>query len=260
MIIPLGYQETAVSPNLNSSKASRNVEAYWSFTALDTGESIVLPDGRCDVILRFNIHSTTPPVPIITGPATRAYTVLYKPGDSWLGVRLRPCHGSLLWGKDITDAADKVLRQEEALAVMPTLAKLHRGGLSETALASAVEQCSAFSQAYQINEKLMEALDLVHLSAGRLRIENLAELVGCSSRHLNRMFQMAVGLSVKTYGQLVQFHRALSLISNQNMPITTAALEAGYTDHAHLSRSFKRFGGFSPSKLPDGLSQPGVLS
>lgn len=255
MILPLGYHETAISP-----KASRNAEAYWSFTADETGESIVLPDGRCDVILRFNIYSSAMPVPIITGPATRPYTVHYEPGESWLGVRLRPYQGSLLWSKDISAAPDKVLRQDEALQLMPALSGIHGSRLTEASLAHALQQSPSMSRDYQGHQKVLDALDFIHLGGGRLRIENLAELVGCSSRHLNRMFRTTVGLSVKTYGQLMQFHRALTLIKNQHMPLATAAFEAGYTDHAHLTRSFRRFGDFSPSKLPDGLSQPGIFT
>lgn len=254
-MIPLGYQETAISP-----KASRNIEAYWSFTAIDSGQSIVLPDGRCDIILRFNIHNKTPAIPIITGPATRAYTVDYTRGDSWLGVRLRPCHASLLWHAGIKNAADKVLRHDDALALIPALAKIQGRKLSEAALAQVLKQSGLFSNDDHRNKKLLDALDLIHLSGGRLRIENLAERVSYSSRHLNRLFQSTVGLSVKTYGQLVQFHRALTLIKDQKIPITTAAFEAGYTDHAHLNRAFQRFGGFSPSRLPSGLSQPGFFT
>jgi hypothetical protein len=36
ILIPIGYQETIVTP-----KASRSVEAYWSFTADKPGQSLV---------------------------------------------------------------------------------------------------------------------------------------------------------------------------------------------------------------------------
>lgn len=245
--IPIGYQETIVTP-----KASRNVEAYWSFTASKHGHSLILPDGRCDIIFRHNIHSTDTPTPVVTGPATQPYAVEYDVGDSWIGMRLRPSSGVALWQGKINNAANYVLRGPKALGLLPELAALNNRSLTQAKL----EQALAAIQLPNVDPRLTRALDALHLSGGRMRIEKLSQFACCSTRHLNRMFRCNVGLTTKTYAQLVQFHRALNLIRSEHLPITDAAFEAGYTDHAHLTRAFRRYGGFFPSKIPQDLSPP----
>lgn len=255
MPIPYNYQESIVTP-----KASRHVEAYWSFSAPDAGEAIVLPDGRCDIILRFNLHTEDAPTPIITGPGTQAYTVNYKAGDSWIGLRLRPNKACLLWHNNIRHAADQVLRGADAIALLPELKNIERPNATAASLATTLDTSELLLQNHRSDGKVAQAIDTLHITGGRLGVDDLASSVQYSSRHLNRLFQTTVGLSVKLYSQLIQFHRTLSLIQHAQLPVTDAALEGGYADHAHLTRAFQRFGGFSPSRTPHDLSLPGLFS
>lgn len=228
----------------------------WSFAARTSGSAVVLPDGRCDIIVRN--HSLTPDqiTPIITGPATQPYRVDYKTGDQWFGIRLRPEHGAALWQGNLGNAPDIVLRGGEALDRLPSLAVLRGSDPTLDALAHIVH-----AQTWpEVDPRLTRAIDILHASGGRLRIEALAKFVACTARHLNRLFRRNVGLSAKTYAQLIQFHRTLNLITNGNVPIIAAAFEGGYADHAHMARTFRRFGGFPPSSIPTDLSLPAIPS
>lgn len=247
--IPSVYQETLVTP-----KASRAVEAYWSFTARQAGRSIVLPDGRCDIMLRDNIHRPETPVAIVTGPATRAYTVTYDRGDRWLGLRMRPGNGVALWQDQIAQASDRVLRGPDSYTLVPALATLVRNSVTLDDLTKLLPQSP------RDETPVDRAIDTLHAAGGRIRIYALARLIGCTPRHLNRMFRSAVGLSPKTYAQLVQFHRALRLIKTSRQSITGSAFEGGYADHAHLTRACQRYGGFVPSCVPSDLTLPTLFA
>lgn len=228
----------------------------WSFAARTSGSAVVLPDGRCDIIVRN--HACTPDevTPIITGPATQPYRVDYNTGDQWFGIRLRPEHGAALWQDDLGNAPESVLRGPEALDRLPFLAALHGAGLSLDALAQIIS-----AQTWpDADPRLTRAIDILHASGGRLRIDALAKFMACTARHLNRLFRRNVGLSAKTYLQLIQSHRTLRLITNGNVPIIAAAFEGGYSDHAHMARTFRRFGGFTPSEIPTDLSLPEIPS
>lgn len=249
--IPIGFRETIVTP-----KTSRNVEAFWSFVAAKPGRSLVLPDGRCDVIFRHSLSRPNSQIPIVTGPATRAYMVQYEAGDSWFGMRLRPNHGASIWGDHISIVADTVLRGDKAARMLHGLQPL---------VGSQIEACDlsgllALGAQTKSDERLEYALDCLHASGGRLSVAQLAEMVGCTPRHLNRIFRNNIGLGTKSYSQLVQFHRALKLIQHQHLSASAAAYEGGYSDHAHLSRAFRRFGGFTPSTIPRELSTPTLFA
>ncbi|MEM1302386.1 MAG: helix-turn-helix domain-containing protein [Pseudomonadota bacterium] len=230
-------------------KASRCAEAYWTFTAADGGRSLILPDGRCDIIYRSGPGGVGPLTPVITGPATQPYWVDYQPGDTWMGVRLRPENAALLWGGEIGAAQNTVLRGKAALARLP---RVDAPGDVRPYLLSLVAR---LSQA-QEPTCLPQLMDALHASGGRIRMEHLAQFAGWSTRHLGRIFRAQIGVSAKTYAQLVQFHRTLRLIRDQRLPLAAAAYEGGYADQSHLTRAFQRFGGFAPSEIPAELSVP----
>lgn len=194
--------------------------------------------------------------PIITGPATRAYRIDYNAGDQWFGIRLRPDQNATLWQRDLHHSADIVLRGQAALDRLPALSGLHGSRLTRDALARVIPRHTW----PDVDPRLTRAIDILHMSGGRVRITALAKRLACTPRHLNRLFRCHVGLAAKVYAQLVQFHRALRLITLGQVPIIAAAYEGGYSDHAHMARAFRRFGGFTPSTVPADLSLPNIFS
>lgn len=201
-------------------------------------------------------HASTPDevTPIITGPATQPYRIDYETGDQWFGIRLRPEHGAALWQDDLDNAPNSVSRGPKALDRLPSLTVL-RGAVPRLDALTHIVHAQSWPD---VDPRLIRAIDILHASGGRLRIDTLARSVACTARHLNRLFRRNVGLSAKTYAQLIQFHRTLKLITHGNVPIIAAAFEGGYSDHAHMTRTFRRFGGFTPSEIPTDLSLPDI--
>lgn len=221
---------------------------------------MILPDGRCDIILRFTHNRNDEQKLQITGPATKSYMIEFEAGDCWIGVRFRPEKAGLLWGHEIGKAANLVLYDDAALELVPHLSKLDQQDLSLAKLSEVLEISGLLDDRQGTDGRLPQALDILHASGGRVRIEELAVMVDCSPRHLNRLFRTNIGIHAKTYGQIAQFHRALRLISHQRLSITDAAYEAGYADQAHLTRKFRQFGGFTPKNIPEEVANFPIFS
>jgi AraC-like DNA-binding protein len=98
---------------------------------------------------------------------------------------------------------------------------------------------------------LLAAIDSIHLSGGRLKVSDLAALHHMSERTMRRHFMTDVGLAPKQYARVVQFHRALRLRLDVGLDLMSASLEAGYSDQAHMTRAFAKFGGFGPASIPE---------
>lgn len=91
MPLPYDYNE-ALHHNCDRFAA----ESVWRFFANRECTHRVLPDGRCDIILRFRsdgMKLSGVITPIVTGAATRFHMVPIMAGTGYVGVRLRP--GSL---------------------------------------------------------------------------------------------------------------------------------------------------------------------
>ncbi len=248
-----GYQERIFTP-----QQARSVEAVWRHEELQAGRSLILPDGRCDVIVRYNADRAVVPKLVVTGPATQPYWVAFEAGDRWIGVRLRPERGGVLWGDALGTTRDQVALGTQAEALVPELAGLCVAGVSLTDLRQALVRFVEGRALTPEGHRVGETVRRLHLTGGRFSVVELAARAGCSTRHLNRMFAGTVGLSVKAYASLVQFHRALRLICDAGGSLSDAAFEAGYADQAHMTRAMRRFGGFVPSDIPEGLIRPDV--
>jgi AraC-like DNA-binding protein len=85
-------------------------------------------------------------------------------------------------------------------------------------------------------------------TGGRIRVGALAAELGCSSRHLARVFRHDVGLSPKAAARLMRFNRARSMLAD-GVGGADVAARCGYTDQSHLVAEFRRFAGAPPSAV-----------
>lgn len=254
MPIPQGYSEAIVTP-----QQSRSVEAVWSYVAATSGRGVVLPDGRCDLILRFREGQNGTVQPVVTGPATQPYEISYAAGDGWVGVRMRPEHGFAVWGSALGAAKDQVRRGADAVTLVPALADLVDTAPLEAELRAGLWAVPDVLAHQNVDVRVARAVQQIHLTGGRVSVVNLAVRVGVTTRHLGRLFHGSVGLGVKTYIGLVRFHRALRLAVRGGVSLSEVAFEAGFADQAHLSRAVRRFGGITPGRVPPELILPDVV-
>lgn len=94
------------------------------------------------------------------------------------------------------------------------------------------------------------AVDIVHRSRGRRRIDALVADLNISARRLERHFLAHVGLSPKLFSRLVRFDRAVrDLPRRGRTPWSDFALAHGYTDQAHFINEVREFAGVTPAEL-----------
>jgi AraC-like DNA-binding protein len=81
-----------------------------------------------------------------------------------------------------------------------------------------------------------------------LSIDALAAASGLSTGRLMHAFTESVGVPLRPYLAWLRIQRAVAAIV-ADVPLSQAALAAGFSDAAHLSRMFRRMLGMSPSML-----------
>lgn len=79
--------------------------------------------------------------------------------------------------------------------------------------------------------------------------QSMADRLGLSRRHLNRKFNEAFGLPVKTFLQVNRFCAALRHLHTQPLvSLSDTSYQFGYADQAHFSHEFKTMTGQSPKQ------------
>ena len=92
------------------------------------------------------------------------------------------------------------------------------------------------------------AWGLLRATGGRIRVDALADALGCSRRHLVNAFAQEVGVPPKVAARLVRFEAARARLGS--VPLARLAAEHGYADQAHLSREFTALAGAPPTRFP----------
>jgi AraC-like DNA-binding protein len=87
-----------------------------------------------------------------------------------------------------------------------------------------------------------------------LTLAELARLVAISPHHLSRVFRDEVGVTVSTYRRRLRVRAALERLDGGESNLARLAADAGFADHAHLTRELRASLGITPSQLRAQLS------
>ena len=101
-------------------------------------------------------------------------------------------------------------------------------------------------------EEALEAL----LPAGEVRMEALAQALGCSRQTLYRRLR-SEGVTFEALLDRVRRRLAMRLLRDERLSVKETAYRLGFADPAAFSRAFKRWTGSSPRPWRDGGVSPG---
>lgn len=119
-----------------------------------------------------------------------------------------------------------VLQVASVPAAAP-MRELSRGGLTPRALRRVREH---------VETRLAEKIDLSTMSA----------LTGLSATHFARAFKQSVGVPPARYVRSRRVEAAAKLIERTDLPLAEIALEVGFSDQSHFTRTFAEMTGDTP--------------
>lgn len=78
--------------------------------------------------------------------------------------------------------------------------------------------------------------------------DEIAEVVGLSSRQIERLFNKHLSISPKRYYLQMRLDKARDLIRQTSLPITEISMICGFRSSSHFSKSYRGSFGISPSR------------
>ena len=112
------------------------------------------------------------------------------------------------------------------------------------ALAAGMRQITRGGLAAWQKRRLAAYID-THL-AGRIRVEELAQLLNLSESHFSRAFRCAFGTSAHDYLTRRRIEMAQGLMLTTAETLCAIALRCGLSDQSHFTRAFRRIVGDTP--------------
>lgn len=188
---------------------------------------------------------------LVTGPHSHVVVAEYDRRLFGISVVLEPWAAFALSGVPMYQLANSVLSIREVL------------GVEADALMSRLGFASSWAERFRLLEGLFarrfeagwtysplvaRAWEELSRTSGAIPIEELAGLVGCSRRNLERGFREQIGLTPKAIARMLRLRRVCRLLT-RGMSTAEVALVCSYHDQAHLAHDFKRLMGHTPGEF-----------
>jgi AraC-like DNA-binding protein len=169
-----------------------------------------------------------------------------------VGAIVYPIYFSLLFGKSLQEIMNQFKRVKEP----PLLGRV----------SSLINRPAEYTKLFQLfeeyfthqlnNHPLRDDFSKIYhrlTEAGgyHLRVDELAESLGYSTRYLHAQFRQHFGMSPKQFIKMVKFNHALKYMydSEGERSLASIAYEVGYHDQSHFIRDFKSICGKTPKEL-----------
>ena len=203
-------------------------------------------------------------LPRVIGPLTGARVQVLPPFTTVVGARFWPGAAPLFLGLPIDQLLDlsvglddlwrgSAVRLGELLAAAP----------DPPAALGVLQRCLSSRQARAAAPDKLVSAAVRRLMPGQLAgVGALSTELGISGSQLRRRFLTTVGVGPKALQRTLRFQGYLALAQAAARPgprtpvgsVADLAAEAGYADHAHLTRECRRLTGLTPTELLGGRS------
>jgi AraC-like DNA-binding protein len=223
---------------------------YYSFIVSSNTEDAVVavPDGTIDIL--FHCSSSSPEA-LICGSVKKGKHIHFDTRGIYFGARFYPGAAERLLGCPLDEFTEQEIHLDDVLTKSNDL-------VERISDADSFQERVEMFEAYHCsnNDKkplpfMVEyILEKINRTRGDIRIQELADETGYSTRHINNLFKKHVGISPKLFLRIVRFQRGIDLLrSKGKSDFAGLAEEAGYYDQAHFINEFKEFSLTTPNQF-----------
>lgn len=110
------------------------------------------------------------------------------------------------------------------------------------------------------SEKIFGAKEIIDKAEQKLKIADIAKLIGITERQLKKGFKSTFNISIGAYQMEVLISNVRNLLLSTNASVKEISFDIGYADLSSLSRQFKIVTGVSPTKYRANAVEPDKLS
>lgn len=238
------------------------VECYWHvqlYTGMEGKRETIMPNGKVEMIFALegdyrvgNRRTYRMKHAWLSGLQEEPLHIEYSGASNLIGIRFHPSGLFPFLQIPISETANEV---EPLEMIWGSFADEIFESLSET---GTIEDIFSKLDVF-LHRKIIPAKENQHSVIKKVIDEIcfrqahsfslIAEEMGYSERHLNRLFKDMTGISPKLMARIFRFEKASKqLFKGTDSGNAADFLELGYYDQSHFIREFKRFSGMTPGE------------
>ncbi|SJP21131.1 Arabinose operon regulatory protein [Clostridioides difficile] len=214
----------------------------------------IIPHGSVTLVFFYDatgLHS------LLFGPTTKPKTVgsIANRCDVIIIIEFQPAGFFPLIGIQQSELIDKVV----PFSIINTsldleIKKIFNESLSIDKLILKLEELLISNIKIEYSYEFILAIQLIIQNSGNMSSQEISKKVFYSSRHLNRLFNQYLGLSMKSFSRLVRINKSIKLLNNNKTSLMSICNELGFYDIPHFIKDFKIVCGITPQKYRANMS------
>ena len=220
------------------------IKSYWYFNIrTNTVKPFdVLPDGYFDlmVVIKENQIVATR----LTGIWSKSISISYSENTEVFGIRFKPLSIGGLFRFNIKDSLDdsqNVLLRDFDLNEQILIDCLN--GFPEFLVNYLDKQFLKLLPNNRTDGRLKKCFELIDTTVGNIKVDEISQTIGLSSRQLHRLVNKMIGIGIKDYSKIIRFKKSLRVVKDSKSDYFH------YYDQSHYIREIKQFTGLTPEKL-----------
>jgi len=228
-----------------NSHLSGAVHSYLQISAESAIHYPMIPDGTQAIFF-------SPQGSLIGGAQSQACAIHIPEAGEYFGIRFYPGALRHFFELDLADITDRFVDGKYLPCEIFT--SLHERIYAQNTFQQRVKICEKWLlQKYELVPKSVfdDALTLIYETTGSQKINLLAKQVGCSARHLNRLFRYHTGLSTKMFSQSIRLQYACKQLHFKIGDSMSISSQLGFFDQAHFLNDFNQRLGANPAQFAD---------
>ncbi len=210
------------------------VHSYLQIRAEKPTPYPVIPDGTQSIFI-------SPHGSIIGGAQIQTRNIQILEAGEYFGIRFYSGALRNFFNLDLSEITDQFVGNE--YFPCQNFSDLYQLIYKESKYRKRVNICENWLlQSYKPQQKSRfdQALYLIYQSSGNVRVNELANNVAWSSRHLNRLFQLYTGLNTKTFTKIIRLQQACKHLYITPHKSLNSNFELGFFDQSHLIKDFRK--------------------
>ncbi len=225
---------------------------FWGSESSDKDNAtrLVIPDTCMDIIISVD-HSNNTCTASFCALDDRTYQSSIRESKvSTFGIRFYGWCAMLFTSESFRNTKNKAYSADDFFLGMTTelIDIVHRFDTLTERAGEAEKNLLRRLDTRRSSSDLMNVINDMITFQSRIKISDIARRNVISERKMQRLFEESVGVSPKTFSDLIRYQLVWQEVSKGSADILDMVEKYGYTDQAHLLNDFRKRHGMTPKQ------------
>lgn len=228
--------------------ADCGISHFYSFKCQKEKEIPFLEDGCSNILFEYSSNDLKS---FFIGNSSSLETLKLKKDVDYFGIRFQPGANPFLLNQEVKDLVGQKIELKDFEIMKNLTQKMSEQTTFTTRMCTFMEEYRSYLKNTQTGQKQLffQMVDLIVQKDGLLKISELIDLTGYSSRYINLLFETNLGCSAKQFCNEVKMHTIINEMNRKKIDsLLSFSGKYNFYDQSHFVHAFKDFTGVSPKE------------